>query len=293
MSAVEREIQERLEERDRWYKRVSAETNRKIGIIYESVEARIEREIAKSKDSGKYHTKKEQKRLLKVVEGILAEFEEQVRELIWRDTLKVSEKSVNEAREDMPKDDGFSTTWLFLDKPQGGFDHKGFLDSYIQDQMRYVSGQTTRMHSQLRQFMREEGVKVFRKASLDKMSHQEAARQLASQLRQRHPNFVFEDRAGRRWNTRAYFEMLSVTILNNARRESYINEVISQGHDLVRVTTVPTKDECALWIGKILSLTGSTPGFPTYDEAKATKQVFHPRCRHSVYAYHGEATPEE
>ncbi len=74
--------------------------------------------------------------------------------------------------------------------------------------------------------------------------------------------------------------------MHNTLRESYANSLINEGHDLVRIVTNGAKDACRNWEGRILSLTGATPGFPTLSDAKASGEVFHPRCRHRFVAYH-------
>lgn len=41
---------------------------------------------------------------------------------------------------------------------------------------------------------------------------------------------------------------------------------------------------CAPWNGKVLSLTGQTPGYPTLEEAEGAG-LFHPNCRHASSLY--------
>lgn len=45
-------------------------------------------------------------------------------------------------------------------------------------------------------------------------------------------------------------------------------------------TSTRTCDKRSPWGGKVLSLTGETPGYPTMAEAKAAG-LFHPNCRHT------------
>ncbi|MDT2262168.1 hypothetical protein P7H06_25470 [Paenibacillus larvae] len=38
-------------------------------------------------------------------------------------------------------------------------------------------------------------------------------------------------------------------------------------------------DSCSNWEGKIIKLTAEAPGpYPTYDQLRATKEIFHPHC---------------
>ena len=96
--------------------------------------------------------------------------------------------------------------------------------------------------------------------------------------------YRFTDSAGRRWNTRTYMSMNART---NAMR--VYNDLLcadlaeASGSDLVRVSLGgdPHCGECKPWEGRILSVTGNTPGFPTYDEAK-DGGCFHPNCVHTL-----------
>jgi len=70
-----------------------------------------------------------------------------------------------------------------------------------------------------------------------------------------------------------------------AHLQGTANRLVEQGHDLVKVSTHRGACElCQPWQGKILSITGKTPGYPTLEEAKAAK-LFHPRCRHAYGLY--------
>lgn len=61
--------------------------------------------------------------------------------------------------------------------------------------------------------------------------------------------------------------------------------IISQGHDLVRISTHNTDCPlCKPWEGKILSLTGKTKGYPTLEQARVAG-LFHEGCRHAMGLY--------
>ena len=96
--------------------------------------------------------------------------------------------------------------------------------------------------------------------------------------------FRFVDAAGRLWDTRTYMAMNART---NAMR--VYNDLLcanlakATGSDLVAVSLGgdPHCEKCKPWEGRILSVTGATRGFPTYDEAKAAG-CFHPNCVHTL-----------
>jgi hypothetical protein len=66
-----------------------------------------------------------------------------------------------------------------------------------------------------------------------------------------------------------------------AHLEGTANRLVEQGHDLVKVSTHRGACElCRPFEGKILSITGRTPGYPTLEEAKEAG-LFHVNCRHA------------
>lgn len=91
------------------------------------------------------------------------------------------------------------------------------------------------------------------------------------------------DRGGRTWELDRYAEMLTRTKIVEARNTGLSNKLAENGFDLVQVSSHGATDVCGDWEGKILSLNGQTPGYPTVDEATADG-LFHPNCEHAVNA---------
>lgn len=90
------------------------------------------------------------------------------------------------------------------------------------------------------------------------------------------------DRAGRNWTFDNYADMLVRTKIVEARNMGLANKMSQNGYDLVQVTNHRSDHAaCAYWEGRILSVTGQTPGYPTLAEAKAGG-LFHPRCQHAI-----------
>lgn len=95
----------------------------------------------------------------------------------------------------------------------------------------------------------------------------------------------FVDRAGRTWTIESYAEMATRTAAGQAAVQGHIDRLIENDRDLVIVSDAPEECPlCAPWEGRVLSLTGRTPGYPTVDQARAAG-LFHPNCRHSLGAY--------
>lgn len=90
------------------------------------------------------------------------------------------------------------------------------------------------------------------------------------------------DKSGRQWQLDTYSEMLVRTKAVEARNGGLGNRLAQYGLDLVQVSDHGSKHPaCAQWEGDILSYTGNTPGYPTYDEAIASG-LFHPNCEHAI-----------
>jgi hypothetical protein len=91
----------------------------------------------------------------------------------------------------------------------------------------------------------------------------------------------YVDKAGRHWNLVSYVEMATRTGVANLWDDLQAKAMIRSGYDLVKVYTHSTEGTCPAclpWLGRTLSLTGHTAGYPTLDEAKAAG-FRHPNCR--------------
>lgn len=89
------------------------------------------------------------------------------------------------------------------------------------------------------------------------------------------------DKRGRQLNIASYAKTLAYTQFAESGRLAVQNVALENGFDLVIVSSHNSAHkECAVWEGRVLSLTGATKGFPTLEEAKASG-IFHPNCQHT------------
>jgi hypothetical protein len=96
--------------------------------------------------------------------------------------------------------------------------------------------------------------------------------------------YALIDRGGRKWTLDRYSEMLFRTKAVEARNRGMGNRMLENNYDLVQVSNHnASHDACRRWEGRILSLTGSTEGYPTLEEAESSG-LFHPNCKHAVNA---------
>ena len=96
-------------------------------------------------------------------------------------------------------------------------------------------------------------------------------------------SYVFVDSGGNSWNAKRYFQMNARTNAMRVYNDCLADGIASTGGDLVMVTRGgdPHCGGCFPWEGRILSLSGATEGFPTYDAAKEAG-CFHPNCVHTL-----------
>lgn len=92
------------------------------------------------------------------------------------------------------------------------------------------------------------------------------------------------DKGGNTWSLDRYADMLARTKMVEARNAGLANKMVANGYDLVEVSNHNSDHKaCAQYEGKILSLTGKTPGYPTL-EAAMRNGLLHPNCKHQINA---------
>lgn len=89
----------------------------------------------------------------------------------------------------------------------------------------------------------------------------------------------------------AYVEGLTRSTLINSRASAVVQQCLEMGHDLVKIDKhLNESPMCSKWGGKILSISGNTPGYPTLSEGLFNGDykrggIFHRFCRHSLTVY--------
>jgi hypothetical protein len=100
------------------------------------------------------------------------------------------------------------------------------------------------------------------------------------------------DKGGRKWSLDRYSQMIIRTKMVEARNRGLSNRLAELGYDLVLVSAHGSKHyECAVWEGRVLSMTGATPGYPTLDEAQSAG-LFHPNCLHAINTFVSKLNPD-
>ena len=102
----------------------------------------------------------------------------------------------------------------------------------------------------------------------------------------------FVDRAGRSWDMETYAEMATLTAIERATREGYLDSMAEFGYDLAEISDhYGACPICEAWQGVIISVSGNTPGYPSLADAESAG-VFHPRCMHDISVYYDGISPE-
>jgi len=131
-------------------------------------------------------------------------------------------------------------------------------------------------------FLRSNYVEVQRLGAASGMTLREMQKEMLSRVAKETPGFQFIDVAGRKWKSNNYFKMLTKTITLNVSRDTYAETTTQAGYDVhvIEGNVIPTSHEaCRKWAGKLVSMTGATPGLPTISQAIA-EGLYHPNCRH-------------
>lgn len=118
---------------------------------------------------------------------------------------------------------------------------------------------------------------------IKKLIQQELSKKMLSESLKKKGFVGIVDAGGKKWNLKTYVDMAVSTKINQAYTEGLKDRAKETGKDLAVIPEKGATDSCARFEGMIISLTGATEGFMSYDQLKATGLIFHPRCVHSPF----------
>ncbi|PFW43790.1 phage minor capsid protein [Priestia megaterium] len=96
------------------------------------------------------------------------------------------------------------------------------------------------------------------------------------------------DRKGRKWELNRYVDLVVRSKYKQARTEALRTEALERGIDLAVISSHGAKDACKNYEGMVISMNGNTAGYPTYEELRSSNKIFHPNCKHTLYAIRSE-----
>ncbi|WP_027368962.1 phage minor capsid protein [Desulfocurvibacter africanus] len=264
---------------------IAQEAERRIQQAYEDAYNKIFKLLAVERRELSYSAYSKQSALLKQIAGELDRLKNTAGRELKRAMLALADYVTAQGLEDL------TLAGAAPKHPENFFQelNREYVRTAFQDTYRHIAGQTERMTQEAKELLQRDAAMISRRAAVEGLSRKAAYKLLKDQIQKRDPSFTFVDKKGRAWSMKDYLGMLTRTTMAETQREAYTNTLTAAGHDLVKISSHGAKDACRGWEGKVLSLTGATPGYPTLEEAKASRDIFHPRCRHRFTAYHPEA----
>ena len=140
---------------------------------------------------------------------------------------------------------------------------------------------TNKMAEQDIRSLRTAFLDVFRQSQFERWTADEIQKELQNHWNDLAGKVEFErfvDRSGKSWDNASYLRMLVRTTTARVAREGYIDTLLEHGDDLAQIKSVgdscPT---CSAWAGVIVSLSGTNPKYPSYQQALAAG-MYHPNC---------------
>jgi len=140
---------------------------------------------------------------------------------------------------------------------------------------------TEKLETTDKKALRSAFVDTFRQQAIEGLTAKETHKELQAKWDATAKNLRgdrFIDAAGRPWTNADYLGMLVRTTLQRVSSEAFTDTLVENGFDLARISD--DGDPCHLclpWRGVIVSITGSTKGFPTLATARDAGWQ-HPNC---------------
>lgn len=175
-------------------------------------------------------------------------------------------------------------------------------EQLAQDTMDDLLFATQNTERSLKKLVRSVFQKHLSLAGLEKTGQKEVAKRIREELTKKglsvsitKEGFVgIIDKAGRKWNLGTYVKMVTSTKMSQAYHGGLQDKAVATGKDLALISRRGASDPCKYFEGVVISMTGATEGFMTYEQCKATGLVFHPNCKHTCYPVRSlEALPDE
>jgi Phage minor capsid protein 2 len=166
---------------------------------------------------------------------------------------------------------------------------KNSVEAIISDTFEDVLALTGRTDKKIKQTVRKVAGEIMRLNAIQQLGYETTRKEIISKLlkegfsKQIKDDFVgVTDSAGRRWRLDSYVNMLVKTKMQQSYIEGIITESVERGTDLGVISSHGAIDACSNFEGMVISLTGQTEGFYSYQELRRTNKIFHPHCKHTV-----------
>ncbi|SDZ05012.1 phage minor capsid protein [Thermoactinomyces sp. DSM 45892] len=177
--------------------------------------------------------------------------------------------------------------------------NKSMVDLFVSDTSMDVLEVSKNVRRRVRNTIRKVSGEVMRNNMARGVNGQDTqSRMILQRLRKELSDSVntgIIDAGGRRWKPVDYVDMLTRTKYSEMYRIAKTNEAIGREAYYGIIVGGSAKDACRFHVGRIIKLTPESPGdYPTYEDLKASNQIFHPRCVHHFTTFSKiERLPED
>lgn len=166
---------------------------------------------------------------------------------------------------------------------------KQSVDAMIQDTFEDVLAITDRTDKRIKQTVRKVAGETMRINAIQQLGYETTRQDIINKLLKegfskdiKKDYKGITDSAGRKWKLDSYVNMLVKTKMQQSYIEGIRAESIERGTDLGVISSHGAIDACSNYEGLVISLTGATQGYRTYDELRSSNRIFHPHCKHTV-----------
>lgn len=248
----------------------SEEFGKILDGIYDKYENKIQITVIRARQSSNYSTIKYTRILNSRLNGILDGFENEYLGALQKHVKVVAREQVGRFFDDYKEDGVAKARQSALKKASAYFDEKSF----------YVKNHVLKMKKDIKAALKYDQLLITRHSLLTGVSRKVALEEVRDLIRGNMIRTTFTNKSGASYNSRTYFEMLGRTVITQFGNEVYEDMMVESGRDLARISSHGAPDRCRKWEGKIISITGATPGYPTLQDSKDSGDIWHPRCRH-------------
>ena len=149
---------------------------------------------------------------------------------------------------------------------------KNLINLIFSETMEDMALRTQQIGSQTKRFIRNTAQQALSKASLKGEGFAKVYKEIQDKFSE-NAEFAFIDNAGRKWQGDTYAKMLTRTKLRDVQETVYQDKLVENGIDLIVVDNngENTCESCLSYSDSILSLSGTTAGFETWQEARNKK----------------------
>lgn len=162
------------------------------------------------------------------------------------------------------------------------------VNALIEDTFNDLLQATQNTRRKVKQTVREVFAEQMRSKSAQSLGSKAMKRDIIKDLREQlydAGTFAIRDSANRKWSIEHYTNVVVRTKMQQAHVEGTTNQAIEREAFYGVISSHGAKDSCKYHEGRIVKLDPDAPGnYPTVKELKATGQIFHPNCKHTISA---------